>query len=440
MRCRCTSLVLLALGVAVVLPTTGGRSFAAPAAPAASDAPAQAPEGSAAGDPGTTLLPPLPVRLGEDNPCTGASRQTATGTAWSQTALGLSRAQRVSRGGGVTVAVVDTGVDTGVPSLSGRVTAVGGADEDCVGHGTFAAGLVAAAPQKGSGITGIAPQAKILALAGTDDRGVPSAERVADGIRTAADRGAQVIYVGHALRTGKAEITAAVAHATRRDALVVAPAAPDAVPREDRGPDGEPPEGPYWPAAAPGALAVVDFGPNGVRQKNAPPAHEPGLSAPGSAMVSVGPQGSGHYIGSGASLAAAEVAGAAALVRAYRPGLSVPEVTGRLLDSAYPSDTPRLDPYAALSLVQDRGQARGQRKEGEEGEAQAQGQAAVRDSVPAQLPPPADPGPRTRSLTLAAVGLTAVLLLAAMAAVVPRGRARNWRPPGRRSGDASTEG
>lgn len=392
----------LALAVAVVLPVMGGPALALPAAPSAS---------SGADGPGATLLPPLPVRLGEGNPCTGASEQTATGAAWSQTALGLPRAQRISRGGGVTVAVVDSGVATGVPSLSGRVESLDGAAKDCVGHGTFAAGLIAAAPEKGSGITGIAPQAEILALSGTDDRGVPSVERVAAGIRTAADRGAQVIYVGQVLRTGKAELTAAVAHAARRDALVVAPAAPDAVAREERGPDGEMPEGPYWPAAAPGALAVVDFGPGGVRQKNAPPAYEPDLSAPGSEMVSVGPEGSGHYIGSGASLAAAGVAGAAALVRAYHPDLGAAEVTRRLLDTAYPSDIPRLDPYAALSLVQDRTKP------------------SVRTAAPAQMPPPADPAPRTRSLAIAAVGLTTVLLLAALAAVVPRGRTRDWRPP-----------
>ncbi|MFF5159756.1 S8 family serine peptidase [Streptomyces sp. NPDC000348] len=395
----------LVLAIAVVLPVTGGPALALPAAPAA---PSGSPE---AGDPGATLLPPLPVRLGEGNPCTGASEQTATGAAWSQTALGLSRAQRISRGGGVTVAVVDTGVATGVPSLSGRVEAVGGAAEDCVGHGTFAAGLIAAAPQKGSGITGVAPQAEILALSGTDDRGVPSVERVAAGIRTAADRGAQVIYVGQVLSTGRAELTDAVAHATRRDALVVAPAAPDAVPREEQGPDGEMPEGPYWPAAAPGALAVVDFGPGGVRQQNAPPAHRPDLSAPGSQMVSVGPEGTGHYIGSGASLAAAGVAGTAALVRAYHPDLTAAEVTRRLLDTAYPSDTPRLDPYAALSLIQDRTEH------------------PAPSAVPAHMPAPADPAPHHRSLTIAAVGLTTVLLLAALAAVIPRGRARNWRPP-----------
>lgn len=417
MKYRCARLApAVAVTVAVVLPVTWGTALAAPAAPHASGAPSA----TSGDDPGTTLLPPLPVRLGEGNPCTGESGETATMAAWSQTTLGLPRAQRITRGGGVTVAVVDTGVASGVPGLSGRVTAADGAGEDCVGHGTFAAGLIAAAPRTGSGITGVAPEARILALRGTDDRGVPSVERVALGIREAADRGAKVIYVGQALRTGRAELTEAVAHATRRDALVVAPAAPDAVTREERGPDGEMPEGPYWPAAVPDVLAVVDFGAGGVRQKNAPPAHEPDLAAPGSGMVSVGPGGTGHYIGSGASLAAAGTAGAAALVRAYRPELTAHEVSRQLLAAAYPSDTPRLDPYAALTVVPD------------------QNTASPDAPVPAHLPAPADPTPHRRSLTIAATGLALVLLLAAAAAVVPRGRARNWTPPGPRTRNTPT--
>ncbi|MFJ1598242.1 S8 family serine peptidase [Streptomyces sp. NPDC088261] len=401
----------LALAVAVILPVTCGPAFATPGGSF----------GPGADEPVATLLPPLPLRLGEGNPCTGPSEETATGAAWSQKALGLPRAQRISEGAGVTVAVVDTGVASGVPGLSGRVTAVGGAEEDCVGHGTFAAGLIAAAPQQGSGITGVAPKADIVALRGTDERGVPSPELVALGIRTAVDRKARVVYVGHALRTGREEITDAVAYATEHDVLVVAPAAPDAVPKEERGPGNSMPRGPYWPAAAPGVLAVVDFGPTGVRQENAPPAHEPDLSAPGSSMVGAGPGGPGHYIGSGASLAAAGTAGAAALVRAYRPTLTAPEVARRLLATAYPSDTPRLDPYAALSLVPEQGTSARE--------------AAVR-AAPAHLPEPADPGPRNRALAIAGGGLALVLLVGGAAAVIPRGRARSWLPPGRRPDSA----
>ncbi|WP_434587663.1 S8 family serine peptidase [Streptomyces sp. A5-4] len=389
----------LALAAAVILPVA-----AVPASVAGAD-----------DRPGAVLLPPLPVRLGKDSPCTEASKETATGAAWSQAALGLPRAQRISRGAEVSVAVVDTGVFSGAPSLAGRVTALDGAGEDCVGHGTFAAGLIAAAPERGSGISGVAPQAEIIALRATDDRGVPSPQLVAAGIREAADRGAQVIYVGHALRTGRAEITAAVAYATQHKALVVAPAAPDALPREEQGPNGEMPRGPYWPAAAPGVLSVVDFGPTGARQENAPSAYEPDLSAPGSSMVSVGPKGSGHYIGSGASLAAAGVAGAAALVRAYRPEMSAAEVSAQLRATTYPSDTPRLDPYAALSVVPEKGEP------------------APAQPAPAHLPAAADLGPRNRALAIAGVGLTVVLLIGGAAAVIPRGRARSWLPPGRQS-------
>ncbi len=406
---RCIHLALVA---SVVLPGTCTHAFAAPTDPSAPPS----------GAPGSTLLPPLPVRLGDNSPCTAPSKVTATAAAWSQGVLGLPRTHRISRGSGVTVAVVDTGVASGVRSLSGRVTSLDGADEDCLGHGTFAAGLIAAAPEKGSGITGVAPEAEILALTGTDDRGVPSPQRVADGIRTAADRGADVIYVGHALRKGRSELTAAAAYAARHDALVVAPAAPDAVPREELGPDGEMPEGPYWPAAAPGVLSVVDFGPSGMRQKDAPPAHEPDLSVPGSSMVSVGPGGSGHYIGSGASLAAAGAAGAAALVRAYQADLNAKDVIRRLVETAYPSDTPRLDPYAALTVVADHEEP------------------SLSKPVPAHMPPPADPGPRNSSLAIAAVSLAIVLLVGGLAAVIPRGRARSWLPPGRQPEGGTSAG
>ncbi|MFI5689772.1 S8 family serine peptidase [Streptomyces sp. NPDC051636] len=400
------TLVVLTAAAALILPVT----TSAAAAPTPSPSP---------GDGQVTLLPPLPVRLGEGNPCTKASDRTAAGTTWAQAALGLARTQQLSAGAGVSVAVVDTGVNPDVAALAGRVQTVGEADNDCVGHGTFAAGLIAGARTKGSTIVGMAPQARIIAAQGTDDRGVPTPQRIALGIREAADQGADVIYVGQALRTGRAELTAAAAYAARHDALVVAPAAPDAIPQDQLGSTGEQPTGPYWPAAAPGVLSVVDFGPNGMRQSNAPPAYDPDLSAPGSAMVSIGPRGSGHYIGSGASLAAACTAGAAALVRAHDPRMTVQEVSRQLLVAAYPSDIPRLDPYAALTIALPQ-------------------QKADRVAAPvAHLPQPADPTPGIRAGAVAGASLALVLFLAAAAAVIPRGRARNWLPPGRQQSAAS---
>jgi hypothetical protein len=373
--------------------------------------------GPALADQGPITLPPLPVRLGEGQPCSPASDKTAAAASWSGQALGLTRAHQLSQGEGVTVAVVDTGVGSGIPALSGRVTALAGADADCPGHGSFVAGLIAAAPEKGSGLVGIAPQARVLAVSGTDDRGAPSAQRVAQGVRSAADSGAEVIYVGATLRSGRAELASAVTYAEGKDALVVAPAAPDAVPNAELGPDGEPPRGPYWPAALPGVLSVVDFGVDGVRQDKAPPAYRPDVEAPGSGMVSVGPRGSGHYIGSGASLAAACAAGAAVLVRARHPEMTAGQARRQLLEAAYPSDIPRLDPYAAMSTVLP---------------------AAGSHSAPTAAKPPAahmsapaDTGPRTWGLGIAGVFLAVVLLVGGAGVVIPRGRSRGWRPPGR---------
>jgi membrane-anchored mycosin MYCP len=387
-----------------VLATTAALA-PAPAAPAAA-APSPAP---AAGQ-DVTVLPPLPVRLGDGRPCTAPSGQTAAGGTWAAPALGLTRAQRLARGAGVTVAVVDSGIAPGTAGLSGRVT---GAAEDCLGHGSFAASLIAAAPRRDSGMAGVAPGAEILALPGTDARGVYSAALVAAGIRQAADRGADVIYTGAALTTGRTELTGAVAHATGKGALVVAPAAPDALPEQDGDArDTQPPDGPYWPAAAPGALSVVDFGPSGTRPSGAPPAHRPDLAAPGDAMVGSGPGGKGHYIASGSSLAAACAAGAAALVRELHPGLSPAQVAGRLLRTAYPADVPRLDPYAALSLDT------GTRPD------------RVTAAPPARVPEPADTGPRNTALAVSGVCLAVIVLFGAAAVVVPRGRSRRWTPPG----------
>ncbi|MGW0584244.1 S8 family serine peptidase, partial [Streptomyces sp. NPDC002920] len=101
-------------------------------------------------------LPAVGSVLPAGGACVQPSTERATDDPWTRQALGLTRVWQFSRGAGVTVAVVDTGVGTAAPALSGRVTAVGEAGTDCVGHGTFAAGLIAAAPQDGTGVAGLA--------------------------------------------------------------------------------------------------------------------------------------------------------------------------------------------------------------------------------------------------------------------------------------------
>ncbi|MFF4172328.1 S8 family serine peptidase [Streptomyces sp. NPDC001744] len=358
-------------------------------------------------------LPVVPAVLAPGEPCTGASEETAREAPWTRQALGLKRAWSLADGGGVTVGVVDTGVGTAVPALAGRVTAVGDAGKDCVGHGSFAAGLIAAAPGDGVGVAGIAPAARVLAVRGTDERGAVTPDLLARGIRAAVDGGAKVVYVGRVVPDGKEVLTAAVTYARQHDVLVVAPFAPDALPR-DRATGGTVPPAPwYWPAAAPGVLTVMDYGPDGTRPKNAPRTAGADLAAPGDAVVSVGPGGAGHFIGSGSSFAAAHVAGAAALVRSRHPDMTAAQVSRQLVTAAYPALPPRLDTYAALTAVL------------------TDGRGALPGAPPVRIPPRAPSQPRERALLVAGAGGALVLLVAGAAVVIPRGRARGWRPAGR---------
>lgn len=371
--------------------------------------------GAAAADDDPVQLPSIRSVLLSDEDCTKPSTTVAEARPWTRSALSLTPSWRLSQGQDVLVAVVDTGVDPEAPALAGRVEAVGDAAEDCAGHGSFAAGLIAAAPQPGTGVAGLAPEARILAVRGTDARGYSTGSSLAEAIRTSADRGAKVIYVARAVLDGRDVLTDAVAYAMDHDALVVAPVAPDLAPQdEDTGQD-DPTARPYFPAFIPQVVSVVDTGPKGGRPENAPEPFAPDLSAPGDGVVSIGPGGTGHFIGSGSSMAAAQVAGSAALVRARYPELTAAQTADQLQQTAYPSDVPRLDPYAALSSV------------GGPGSGPTDG---VRRQEAVAPPKAVSQTPRNRALVLAAGAFVLVALLAAAVVVVPRGRARRWRASG----------
>ncbi|GGQ79365.1 S8 family serine peptidase [Streptomyces flaveolus] len=351
-------------------------------------------------------LPVVVPTLDEGAPCRPASDREARTPPWTQEMLGLSSAWQLSRGAGVLVGVVDTGVGESVPALAGRVSAVGDAGKDCVGHGSFVAGLAAAAPQPDTGFTGVAPQAGILAVRGTDVRGAATPDSVARGIREAVDGGASVVTVSLALTTNSEALSAAVRHARSRDVLVLAAAAPD------RTPDGAgSSSGPsaYWPAAEEGVLSVAAFGSAG--GEGPVPVPQADLAAPGVGVVSVGPSGRGAFTGSGSSFAAGVVAGTAALVRGYRPELTADQVARRLVATAYPAQVPRVDPYAAVS-------------------------GTVPDALPrtrtvadpAVVPAtPSDGGAVVRGRWAAVGSALLVFVLLVGAWVVPRGRARGWR-------------
>ncbi|MCX5096950.1 S8 family serine peptidase [Streptomyces sp. NBC_00365] len=299
---------------------------------------------------GTVLrLPVVPDRLDAASPgCTKGSHTVMKAVPWAQQQLGLGRLAQFTEGSGVTVGVVDTGVSASASALHGRVAGTHDALQDCVGHGTFVAGIVAAAPRAGSGFSGVAPAAKVFAARGTDAAGTARADLVAQGIRAAVNGGAEVVEVSAALTRTTPELTSAVHYAQQHDVLVVAPAVPDT---QDTSAYGTAPPERFWPAAESGVLAVVDVDIDGHRPDAALVPARADLAAPGQGVTGVGPSGAGHYLASGASVAAGFVTGAAALVRAYQPELTAQQVAARLKATSYPADVPRLDVSGALTRV-----------------------------------------------------------------------------------------
>ncbi|MFF9335260.1 S8 family serine peptidase [Streptomyces albogriseolus] len=344
--------------------------------------------------------------------CTPASREKAKKRDWSRQRLDLDRLRRHGTGAGVTVALIDTGVDQGATGLDGRVTAQGEAGDDCVGHGTFLAGLIAGSGGGTPRLAGIAPGAEILALRGTDRRGRATPGLVAAALREATEARADVIMVAAALPDRDAELTRAVAAARRAGAVVVAAATPDP---SGTGSD-ETPSRVYWPAAEPGVLSVAGMLPGGALPDGSPPTTGIDLAAPGAGVVSGGPRGDGHYLGGGASVAAAYAAGAAAVVRAAHPGEAPDAVVRRLTATAYPADIPQLDPYAAVTAVL-----------GGPGAPRAADTAAtpvtVRDTAAADRA-------TGRAVLFVLTGTAGVLAVLWAAFALPRARARGWRPAG----------
>lgn len=139
---------------------------------------------------------------------------------------------KVSKGKGVTVAVIDTGVKASLPELQGQVLegadvsrSPTGAHKDTDGHGTNIAALIAGTGASG-GIQGLAPEAKILPVKDVLDGRVDSADAIVGrAIRYAADHGAQVINVSQgsdAVSSQLPRTLSAVKYAIKKGSLIFA--------------------------------------------------------------------------------------------------------------------------------------------------------------------------------------------------------------------------
>jgi type VII secretion-associated serine protease mycosin len=264
---------------------------------------------------------------------------------WHLAFLHVAEAHRITQGAGITVAVIDTGVDAGHPDLAGSVLpgkdfAIIKADvpdgrTDLGGHGTAMAGLIAAHGHgAGAGALGIAPQAKILPVRDSETND-GKAQDTAAAIRWAVAQGAKVISMSFGSANDDFAEGAAIQEARRADVVLVASAGnrPDV-------------QTVAYPAAREGVLAVGGVDRNGKHAAISVTGPQVALSAPAVDIITTTTRangGGGYQTAGGTSDAAAIVAGAAALVRARYPNLTAPEVIHRLTATATDKGAPGRD-------------------------------------------------------------------------------------------------
>jgi type VII secretion-associated serine protease mycosin len=263
---------------------------------------------------------------------------------WYLSTLQVAEAHRITKGAGVVVAVVDQGVSAEHTDLQGAVLA--GRDTvaqkndghfDPDGHGTAMAGIIAARGRGGSGLLGIAPEAKILPVRPSNDTYF-----AAEGIRWAASHGAKVINMSFAIG-GSENLQAAVKEAAAADVVLVGAV----------GNTGDKGNAVEYPVGYPEVLGVGAVDRKGKVAGFSQHGPQVDIVAPGIDIPSLY-LGNDYRTGRGTSDAAAIVSGAAALVRAKYPDLSAAEVVRRLTGTAIDKgDTGRDDYYGngQLDLV-----------------------------------------------------------------------------------------
>ena len=254
---------------------------------------------------------------------------------------GFTKAWDISKGEGVTVAVIDTGIDATHPSLERNV--IGGVDVSGIGssdgltpigdnsyHGTMVASLIAGAgnpDDSSAGIMGTAPEAKLLSVSmAFGQSGLDTDSQIAEGIKWAVDNGASVINLSLTRNSVSwpAAWDEAFLYAFEKDVVIVA-AVGNRV-------DGT--EQVSAPATIPGVISVagVDINAN-ASELSSTSGFTVAVTAPSEELVAAYPGGE-YRIWSGTSGAAPIVSGLVALVRSAYPELDAANVVNRIIQTA----------------------------------------------------------------------------------------------------------
>jgi subtilisin family serine protease len=320
---------------------------------------------AAAGLAGMAALPAAPA-LGA---AAAPADSVRTNQQWVLNMLDAEAAWSVTRGAGVTVAVIDSGVNPYVSDLSGSVTT--GPDYTGVStspssaewgvHGTWMASLIAGHGHAGgfSGIIGMAPAARILSIRAIPDRADPHygkyereretviQQSLADGIRYAVTHGAKVISMSIGYSSPSGTVRAKLQDAYDHGVVVIASAGNSGGPGSSRGHAGAPET---FPANYPGVIsvgavnsiaAVAPFSSDNLSVQ---------VAAPGVSVPAQGRDGQ-YWSVSGTSPACALVAGVAALIKSEYPGLAPDLVASAMTSTASHRPAAGYDSQVGFGIV-----------------------------------------------------------------------------------------
>ncbi|MEU8583535.1 type VII secretion-associated serine protease mycosin [Streptomyces abikoensis] len=274
---------------------------------------------------------------------------------WYLDAMQAESMWKVSRGEGITVAVIDTGVDSSVPELRGQVlqgadvsNKPSGAETDKDGHGTNMATLIAGTGAE-SGVQGLAPGVKILPVRTVGDLLADVNDSLDDkAIRYAVDHGARIINIsmGGPDNVGRSPQTeAAVRYASAKGALIFA----------SSGNDGDKSNLPQYPAAIPGVVSVGAIDRTSTVTKWSNSASNVALAAPGENIPGRCTKSEGLCDGGGTSQATALASASAALIWSKHPDWTNNQVLRVMLETAGKPTTGKIpSPYIGYGIVRPR--------------------------------------------------------------------------------------